>query len=102
MNRTIGLAHLSALHLSPPELVQAAAAAGFTSVGIRVYPATKGESIYPMAVGSIHCSDRPLIVSQATGLAVRDVEVFTLNGNRGTRRSGSRCLRPERPWVRVC
>ncbi|XAS74556.1 TIM barrel protein [Micrococcaceae bacterium Sec5.1] len=82
MNRTIGLAHLSALHLSPPELVQAAANAGFTSVGIRVYPATKGESTYPMAIGStmfVHTIDR----LAGTGIAVRDVEVFTLNGNRG-------------------
>jgi sugar phosphate isomerase/epimerase len=82
MNRTIGLAHLSALHLSPPELVDAAAAAGFASVGIRVYPATPGESSYPMAAGSF-TSAQTIERLAATGLAVRDVEAFTLNGARG-------------------
>lgn len=82
MNRTLGLAHLSALHLSPPELVDAAAAAGFASVGIRVYPATPGESPYPMAAGSF-MSAQTIERLAATGLAVRDVEAFTLNGERG-------------------
>ena len=82
MKRTIGLAHLSALHLSPPDLVEAAAAAGFTSVGIRVYPATPGESPYPMAAGSF-MSAQTIERLTATGLAVRDVEAFTLDGARG-------------------
>jgi len=82
MNRTIGLAHLSALHLSPPELVDAAAAAGFTSVGIRVHPATRGETPYPMAAGSF-MSVQTIERLAATGLVVRDVEVFTLDGHRG-------------------
>ncbi|MEO3943361.1 sugar phosphate isomerase/epimerase [Paenarthrobacter nicotinovorans] len=82
MKRTIGLAHLSALHLSPPELVDAAADAGFTSVGVRVFPATKGESTYPMAAGS-ELSARMLDRLADRGVAVRDVEVFTLDGNRG-------------------
>ncbi|MDR6436726.1 sugar phosphate isomerase/epimerase [Paenarthrobacter nicotinovorans] len=82
MKRTIGLAHLSALHLSPPQLVDAAADAGFTSVGVRVFPATTGESTYPMAAGSV-MSARTLDRLAARGVAVRDVEVFTLNGNRG-------------------
>ena len=82
MNRTIGLAHLSALHLSPPELVDAAAAAGFSSVGIRVHPATRSEAPYPMAAGSF-MSAQTIERLAGTGLAVRDVEVFTLDGNRG-------------------
>lgn len=82
MNRTIGLAHLSALHLSPPELVDAAATAGFTTVGIRVHPATRGETQYPMAAGSF-MSVQTIERLAATGLVVRDVEVFTLDGNRG-------------------
>jgi sugar phosphate isomerase/epimerase len=80
----IGLAHLSALHLSPPELVDAAAAAGFTSIGIRVYPATRGETQYPMAAGSF-MSARTIERLAATGLVVRDVEVLTLDGIRGRR-----------------
>jgi sugar phosphate isomerase/epimerase len=82
MNRTIGLAHLSALHLSPPVLVEEAAAAGFTSVGIRVYPATASESPYPMTAGSF-MSAQTFDRLAATGLGVRDVEAFTLDGARG-------------------
>ena len=82
MNRTIGLAHLSALHLSPPDLVEAAADAGFTSVGIRVHPATRGETQYPMAAGSF-MSAQTIERLAGTGLSVRDIEVFTLDGHRG-------------------
>ncbi|MEW1980524.1 sugar phosphate isomerase/epimerase [Citricoccus sp. NPDC079358] len=81
MNRNLGLAHLSALHLSPPELIDAAAAAGFTSVGIRVHPATQNERPYPVSAGS-PMSKKTLGRMEATGLTVRDVEAFTLDGIR--------------------
>ena len=38
----LGLAHLTALELSPLALVSEAARAGFASVGLRVVPATVG------------------------------------------------------------
>lgn len=82
MHRSFGLAHLSALHLTPPALVDAAASAGFSSVGIRIHPATEGEEAYPMHLGSPMLS-ATLERLRATGVVVRDVEAFTLDGRRG-------------------
>jgi hypothetical protein len=41
----LGLAHLTALELSPPALVTEAARAGFATVGVRVVPATLGAGL---------------------------------------------------------
>ncbi|MFI5719608.1 sugar phosphate isomerase/epimerase family protein [Nocardia sp. NPDC051750] len=82
MTRSIGLAHLSALQLTPPELVDAAADYGFNSVGVRVHPATPSENSYPMSLGS-PMSVQTLARLEDTGLTVFDVEVFTLDGVRG-------------------
>ena len=49
---TIGIAHLTLLALSPPELVSTAAEAGYDFVGVRVKAVTAGEHQYPMAPGS--------------------------------------------------
>ena len=49
---TIGIAHLTLLALSPPELVSTAAEAGYDFVGVRVKAVTEGEHQYPMAPGS--------------------------------------------------
>ena len=48
----LGIAHLTLLALSPPELVTTAAEAGFDFVGVRVKAVTDGEHQYPMAPGS--------------------------------------------------
>ena len=82
MTRPIGLAHLSAMHLPPPELVEAAADCGFTSIGTRVHPATASETRYPMAAGS-PMSAQTRARLDSTGVSVFDVEVFTLDGMRG-------------------
>lgn len=82
MTRPIGLAHLSALHLPPPELVDAAASRGYASVGVRVHPATPSEARYPMTEGSPMAA-QTLARLQDVGLTVFDVEVFTLDGTRG-------------------
>ncbi|MEU4896511.1 TIM barrel protein [Streptomyces sp. NPDC044780] len=73
----IGLAHLTLLRLSPPELVSTAAAAGYDFVGIRVNAATEGERQYPMEPGS-PMSRETLQRLDDTGLRVRDVEFLTL------------------------
>jgi hypothetical protein len=44
--REIGIAHLTLLGLTPPELVSTAAEAGYDFVGVRVVAATKGETPY--------------------------------------------------------
>lgn len=74
----IGIAHLTLLRLSPPELVAVAAEAGFNFVGVRVKAVTDGESQYPMAPGST-MSHETLRRLADTGLEVLDVEFLTLN-----------------------
>jgi sugar phosphate isomerase/epimerase len=48
----LGLAHLTALELSPSALVAEAGRAGFNSVGLRFVPATPGGPAYPTRVGT--------------------------------------------------
>ncbi|WP_190814358.1 sugar phosphate isomerase/epimerase family protein [Saccharopolyspora pogona] len=82
MSKPLGVAHLSALDLAPPDLVRHAADAGFASVGVRVFPATPGEQRYPMTPGS-PMSRQTLRAMAETGVTVLDVEAFTLDGARG-------------------
>ncbi|MDR7300202.1 sugar phosphate isomerase/epimerase family protein [Haloactinomyces albus] len=75
----IGIAHLTLLHCSPPRLVEIAAETGFDFVGLRISPATPGESPYPMA-GPDSMLAETCTRLRETGVHVRDVEVFTLDG----------------------
>jgi sugar phosphate isomerase/epimerase len=78
MTRTVlGLAHLTALELSPPALVGAAARAGFASVGLRVVPATAGGPAYPTRVGTEAHRALKQILS-AEGVRVSDIEFIQL------------------------
>jgi sugar phosphate isomerase/epimerase len=75
--REVGIAHLTLLDVSPPELVAVAAAAGFDAVGVRVVTAGPGEEPWPMTPGS------PMLEETArrlgdTGVRVLDVEVLVL------------------------
>ena len=78
----IGIAHLSLLQLEPDELVHAAAAAGFDFVGVRVRGATPGETIADMSPGS-RMSQAVIAAMQTTGVAVRDIEFLSLDGEVG-------------------
>ena len=73
MKRTIGLAALTVLELSPADQVSAAAAAGYDAVGLRLVPVA-GQPV-------VHAIDVPEIEKRlaATGLRVLDVEVFRLS-----------------------
>jgi sugar phosphate isomerase/epimerase len=82
MTRPIGLAHLTLLRLSPPELVAVVAEAGYDFVGIRVKAVTAGERQYPMEPGS-PMSRETVRRLHDTGLAVRDVEFLTLGPTTG-------------------
>ncbi|MGP9789953.1 sugar phosphate isomerase/epimerase family protein [Roseinatronobacter sp. NSM] len=73
MTRTLSLAHLSAIDLPPPELVRAAAQAGFDAVGLRLLRVTDDSPGYALM------DDRALMQGtlQAlaqTGLSVSDIE----------------------------
>ena len=82
MNTPIGIAHLTLLRLSPPELVTIAAEAGYDFVGIRVKAVTEGEHQYPMQPGS-PMSRETLRRLDDTGLTVRDIEFLTLRPDTG-------------------
>jgi sugar phosphate isomerase/epimerase len=82
MTTPIGIAHLTLLRLSPPELVTTAAEAGYDFVGVRVKAVTAGERQYPMEPGS-PMSRETLRRLDDTGLRVRDVEFLTLGPDTG-------------------
>jgi sugar phosphate isomerase/epimerase len=77
MNRPISLAALTVLELTPSEMVDCAAEAGFSHVGIRLLPATPTEPQYDIV------GDTPLLREVErrladTGVKVLDVEIFRL------------------------
>jgi sugar phosphate isomerase/epimerase len=74
--RLLSISHLTVLDATPPELVTAAADAGFDAVGIRVWPAAD-EPPYPML------DDTPMMKETLTrladsGICVLDIEVLRL------------------------
>ena len=66
------LAHLTALSLSPPELVDAAAAAGYRYVGLRMTRVTMEEPHYPLTY------DPALMRATKTHLAATGIEVLDI------------------------
>lgn len=74
---SLAVACLTALQLSPPELVDAAAAAGFDGVSIRMFPPRSGDPLMPVA------TDAALLAETARrlddhGCGVIDVEAIQL------------------------
>src|SRR4029453_12804718 len=74
------LAHLTALSLSPPELVEAAADAGYRYVGLRMTRGTPHEPHYPLPPAP----DPPLMRTTkvrlaATGIDVLDIELARIS-----------------------
>lgn len=76
MPNVLSISHLTVLHATPPELVDAAAGAGFDAVGIRVWPAAD-EPAYPM-LGDTPMMRETLARMADTGVRVLDVEVLRL------------------------
>ena len=73
----LGLAHLTALDLAPTTLVQEAARAGFSFVGLRVIPATAGGSAYPTRVGTaVHRDLKQLLADE--GVRLNEIEFVQL------------------------
>ena len=73
----LGVAHLTALELSPPVFVREAAKAGFASVGLRVAPAAPGAVEYPLKKGTQAQQELRRIL-QGEGIRLYDVEFFPL------------------------
>jgi sugar phosphate isomerase/epimerase len=75
--RFLGLAHLTALELSPPELVRAAHAAGFHGVGLRLNPGFADDPQPPM----LRIDEQARLTKallEDTGLQVLDIEILRL------------------------
>ncbi|HET9139058.1 MAG TPA: TIM barrel protein [Actinophytocola sp.] len=68
------LAHLTALHLSPPRLVDAAARAGYRYVGLRLTRVTPDEPHHPLTTDPVLLRETKLRLA-ATGVEVLDVEL---------------------------
>lgn len=78
--RPIGLAHFSAIGLSPAELVLAAANAGFDAVGLRLFPAFPGAPCYAVPQGGDAARDLRLRLDD-TGLEIFDIEFVVLDAD---------------------
>jgi sugar phosphate isomerase/epimerase len=84
MKHEFSLAHLTALSLSPPQLVEVAARAGYKYVGLRLNRVTPTEPLYALA------EDRPLMAETkarlaGNGVAVLDIELARMGPDRDAR-----------------
>lgn len=75
--RTLSLSALTVLELTPPEMVDCAAQAGYSHVGLRLLPATETEVHYDLI------GDTPMIREirarlRDTGVRVLDIEILRL------------------------
>ena len=77
MKHDYSLAHLSALHLSPPELVEAAANGGYRYVGLRLTRVALDDPMYPLATDAALMRETKARLA-ATGVRVLDIELARL------------------------
>ncbi|MDX5434340.1 MAG: sugar phosphate isomerase/epimerase [Halomonas sp.] len=84
-DRLYSLAALTVLELSPPEMIEVAAQAGFDAVGLRLIPATSEEHHYPLAsdAGLLRQTRQRL---RETGIRVLDIEILRLRPDTKVRR----------------
>ncbi len=77
MPRAIGLAALTVLELTPPQMVDCAAQAGYSHLGLRLIPATPTEPHYD-TIGDTPLMREVLARLADTGVEVLDVEILRL------------------------
>jgi len=77
MTHDYSLAHLTALHLSPPELVEAAAAGGYRYVGLRLTRVAPDDPSYPLANDPALMHETKARLAH-TGVEVLDIELARL------------------------
>jgi len=75
--RIFSLAALTVLELSPPEMVEVAARAGYSHVGLRLVPATPEEQHFPL-LKDAHLRRHTLAKLRDTGIQVLDIEILRL------------------------
>jgi sugar phosphate isomerase/epimerase len=73
----LSMPHLTMLDATPPQVVRAAADAGFDAVGLRIFPTMAGERQHPL-VGDTPMLRETLGLLAATGLKVLDIEAIWL------------------------
>lgn len=76
-DRIFSLAALTVLELSPPDMVEAAARAGYSHVGLRLVPATEQEHHFPL-VADAELRRQTLARLRDTGIKVLDLEILRL------------------------
>jgi sugar phosphate isomerase/epimerase len=78
--RPLGIAHFTVLEVAPPDLVTLAAGAGYSSVGLRLYPAFPGAPYYELPPGSLALRDmRRRLDTEA--IQVYDIEFVTIDAD---------------------
>ncbi len=77
MTRRLSVAHLTALDLSPPAFIVAAAKAGFDGAGLRLLRVTDDSPGYPLMDDTAMMRDTRAAMA-ATGLAVFDIEFIKI------------------------
>ena len=75
--RIFSLASLTVLELSPPDMVEVAARAGYSHVGLRLVPATPEEHHFALVADS-ELRRQTLARLRDTGIGVLDVEILRL------------------------
>ena len=75
--RIFSLASLTVLELSPPDMVEVAARAGYSHVGLRLVPATPQEHHFAL-VADDDLRRQTLARLRDTGIRVLDVEILRL------------------------
>jgi sugar phosphate isomerase/epimerase len=73
----LSLPHLTMLAATPPQVVTAAASAGFSAVGLRLIPTMQGEAQHPM-IGETQMMRETLSLLSNHGLRVLDIEAIWL------------------------
>lgn len=84
MKHRYSLAHLSALMLTPPQLIEAAAQAGYDFVGLRINRVTPSEPLYPLADDSRMMRETKARLS-GTGVGVLDIELARIGPGQSAR-----------------
>lgn len=74
----IGVAHFSAIEIPPAEFVGLAAAAGFSRVGFRLFPAFPGAPFYSLAAGSPAAREVAARLGD-TGVTLWDIEFVVID-----------------------
>jgi sugar phosphate isomerase/epimerase len=75
--RALSLAALTVLELSPPEMVECAAEAGYAYVGLRLLPATDSEPTWPVIGNTPMVRELERRLAD-TGMRTLDIEIFRL------------------------